>query len=77
MFPTYFEAENIAGDVEGVDLAAAVAQEFAGADDARDDLEKDGGIIAFAVNFPVLDEMLHSARRLKAVRTVVLDRLHP
>src|SRR3984957_20613710 len=53
------KAEDLAGDIEGIDLTPAVVEEFAGANDARHELEKDIGGVAFTVDVPILGKMQH------------------
>src|ERR1700722_9972161 len=53
------KAEDLAGDIEGIDLAPAVAEEFAGANDARHELEKDIGGVALTVYVAILGKMQH------------------
>src|ERR1700722_6483733 len=53
------KAEHFASDIESIDLAPAVAEEFAGPNDARHELEKNIGGAAFAVYVPILGKMQH------------------
>jgi hypothetical protein len=57
------KAEDLAGDIEGIDLTPAVVEEFAGANDARHELEKSIGGAAFAVNVAILGKMQHGPDR--------------
>jgi hypothetical protein len=53
------KAEHFAGDIESAYLAPAVAEELAGPNNARHELEKNIGGAAFAVNVPILGKMQH------------------
>ena len=52
----HLEAENVARQVEGADLAAAVVQDLVGADRAADDLVEVLGRLVLAVDFDVAAE---------------------
>jgi hypothetical protein len=56
-----FDAEQIAGDMKGVDLTAAVGQKFAGPDDAGQDFVVATGLLTFAIDFTILFESQDSS----------------
>src|SRR3984957_21232374 len=59
MSVSHLKAEHFAGDIESVYLAPTVAEELAGPNNARHELEKNIGGAAFAVNVPILGKMQH------------------
>src|SRR5690348_17691996 len=62
-----FESENVAGEVEGADLPAAVAQDLVGANRAADHLVEILAGIVFAVNLGVALESDRSAGHLEGL----------
>jgi hypothetical protein len=56
-----FQAEHVAREVEGVDLATAVAQELAGPHGARDDLVEEIGGITLGEQLLTLGEVAAGA----------------
>ena len=59
-----FKAKNIAGQIESADLAAAVAEDFVGADAAADDLVKIVGRFVLAENFGIARIGHHGAHQM-------------
>jgi hypothetical protein len=63
------DAEDVAGQVKSIDLAAAVGEELRGADGARHDLVEGGRPVAFQEQLLVLREDAGGAERLRLGRT--------
>ena len=58
-----FEAEDVARQMEGIDLSAAVAQQLVRTDGAGHDLVEAVGLVAFGEEFLVLGQHHRRARR--------------
>jgi len=74
-FLAQLEAEKVAGDVEGFDLAAAIAEKLAGPHHAGNHFVEDVGIVAFGKDLAALCDMDHGAGGAERFRGIL--RSHP
>ena len=67
MVVAHFEAEDVTGHIKLPDLAAAIVQDFGGADGPADELVEIFGRLVLAVDLCIADEGHRGAHHLQSV----------